>query len=334
MERNIGGIFMISRTKVALSEETIESIFKNAGIEGVRRISPLGEGEYNAVYGVTADKDYVLKIAPAPETPVLTYEKNMMEAEIYWYDIIRENTDIRVPQVYYKDFSGKQIPSDYFIMEKLPGRQRNKITADKSVIAEKTAKMVAQIHNIRNDRFGYVQNELYANWYEALCSMIHNLNEDARKAGKRSKKGERLLNYAHRYKSILTDVPCCMVNYDLWDANVLCTRDKNGEIAFSWIDPERSFWGDRIFDFICLENPFAPLREKKDALKAYNAAAEIKVTPDRETEVRYAFAQGLMGLIQEVEKYYRYTPRHFGWWRNVLSGNLMYKRSFGVLKNG
>lgn len=324
---------MISRTKYHLDDDTIKKIFTKAGIEGITKIAPLGAGEYNAVYEVIANRSYVLKIAPPPDIPVLTYEKDMMKSEVYWYRLISKNTDIRVPEIYFEDYSKEIIPADYFIMEKLPGRQRNEVKMDKAVITKKTAEMVAQIHKISNDKFGYIQNELYDSWYEALCAMIENLIHDAKRAGKRTKRGEKLLQFAHKYKNILEAVPCSMVNYDLWEPNILCT-EKNGEIEFSWIDPERSFWGDRIFDFVCLENIIDPLGKKTESIKIYNNASDIKISSDRNSEIRYAFALGLLGVIQEAEKYYRYTPKHFGWWRNVISCAVIYRMAFKVLKNG
>ncbi|HIY34765.1 MAG TPA: aminoglycoside phosphotransferase family protein [Candidatus Eubacterium faecigallinarum] len=325
---------MISRTKMNLDRSAITAAFDKAGISGITDISPLGDGEYNAVYSVDADRHYVIKAAPPEEVAVLTYEKNMMQTEIYWYDLIRRNTDIRVPQVYFSDFSKETIKTDYFIMEKLEGIQRSELKADKSEINKSTAQMLSKIHKIKGDGFGYVQNGLYENWYEALSSMISNLVSDAKRAGKKSLRGERLLDYAGKYKDILMNVPSCMVNYDLWDPNVICSEKENGDISYAWIDPERSFWGDKIFDFICIGNPADSLENKKEDIDFYNGFSDSPVSINRETVIRYAFAQGLISLVMEVEKYYRYTPRHFGWWRNVVSSNIMYKKCFEVLKNG
>lgn len=325
---------MISRTKYLMDDEKITAMFKKAGIEGISKIAELGAGEYNAVYEVIADKAYVLKIAPKSDVPVLTYEKNMMQSEVYWYSIIREHTSIKVPDVYYSDFTRELIPSDWFIMEKLEGRQRNEMQIDRTVVTQKTAEMLAQIHGIQNDKFGYVQNALYDNWYDALRSMIQNLLGDAARVNKKSRNGERLLCYTEKYREILSNVPCCMVNYDLWDMNVICKTNKNNEIEFQWIDPERSFWGDRIFDFVCLENPIAMLNKKTASIHYYNRVSTQSIDLNRETQIRFAFAIGLLALIQEVEKYYRYTPHHFGWWRNVSGQMVYYKKAFKVLKNG
>lgn len=326
---------MVSRTKYLLDDKTVTRLFENAGITGITSIAPLGTGEYNAVYAVKADKAYVLKVAPAADTPILTYEKEMMKSEVYWYSLLRTQTDIRVPEVYFADDSKTLIPTTYFIMEKLEGTQMDQfqMTAEeKTECSRRVAQMVAQLHKIQNTEFGYLQNGLYGNWYDALTSMLENLICDAERVGKKSPKGRKLLAYAQKYEHILKEVPCTMVNYDAWMPNMLCRRLENGKIEIAWIDPERSFWGDRIFDFICLEFP-KPLSKKTLSVRAYNEVSEQPILCSREECIRFAFAEGVMAMIQEVEKYYRYTPHHFGWWRNVLSAAMLYKQAFRTLEN-
>lgn len=326
---------MISRTKFVIDDNTIKKIFSRHNIDNIKEITPLGDGEYNAVFEIKADKSYVLKLAPHSSTAVLTYENNMIKSELYWYSQIRDNTDIRVPEIYFTDCSKDIISTEYFIMEKLDGVMRSKAELENDKIRKSTALMLAQIHKIKNNKFGYIQNQLYDNWYDALCSMIKNLIDDARRVGKASANGEKLLQYAERYKDILMNTESKMVNYDLWDGNVICRRNQDGSTEFCWIDPERSFWGDRIFDFICVDNnPVFSLKSKQKTIDIYNRSAEKPIEINHENEIRYAFAQGLIALIQEVEKYYRYTPRHFGWWRNVCSYLVTYKAAFKVLKNG
>ena len=121
-----------------------------------------------------------------------------------------------------------------------------------------------------------------------------------------------------------------MVNFDLCPPNILCRREKDG-IHYAWIDPERSFWGDKILDFVCLDATH-PLEKKTGVLAAYNAAAKTPVTATREEQIRYAVGQGYLALIVEAEKYYRYTPHHFGWWRNVFAGLYLYADAFRVLR--
>ena len=231
---------MISRTKFVIDDNTIKKIFHKHGIDNIKSIAPLGDGEYNAVFEIKADKSYVLKLAPDKSTPVLTYENNMMKSELYWYSQIRDNTNIIVPEVYFTDYSEDIIPTEYFIMEKLDGVMRGSAKLENHELKESTALMLAQIHKIKSNKFGYIQNQLYDNWYDALCSMIKNLIDDAKRVGKKSSNGEKLLQYAEKYKNILINTESTMVNYDLWDSNVICRRKQDGSTEFCWIDPKEA----------------------------------------------------------------------------------------------
>ncbi len=327
---------MRSKTKYKIDDEGIRSLFEAAGIGNVTDIAPLGAGEFNAVFSAKAGgRDYALKIAPTPDADVMTYEKDIMTSEVFWYAKMRENTPIRVPMIYHADFERRLIESDWFIMDKLPGTQMDKMDfskAEKETAYAELAKMTAHIHSVKNDRFGYLQNGLYGDWYTAIKAMTGAVVSDCKSKGKKTKRGEKLMRYIDENKAVLKKAECCMVNFDIWPPNILCSRE-NGSLSFAWIDPERSFWGDRIVDFVCLEM-MKPLADKKASLAAYNAVADKPVTATADEKIRYAIAQGYLALIMETEKYFRYTPLHFGWWRNVLAAGLLYKRAFEELENG
>lgn len=326
---------MKSKTKYILNSEQIGLIFKKAGLGDVSGFEPLGAGEFNAVYCVIASgKEYVLKIAPRADCKVLTYESRMLAGEIKWYERIGRNTSIRIPEIYYSDFSRSIVKSDYFIMEKLDGMQLDKFCATHKDIADSTCKLAAaaaQIHRIKNDKYGYEQNGLFDNWYTAVKSMTQNLIDDAQAVGRNSKRGRKLLEYIERHKDVLAKADCAMVNFDLWAPNVICQTDAAGSVSYAWIDPERTFWGDRIADFVALEFG-KPLREKQKSIESYNAETDNPIFIDGEVEIRYYVAVAYLALIQEVEKYYRYSIIDFGWWRNVLSGGFLYRQAFGFLK--
>lgn len=326
---------MISRTKYLIDNETIEKLFRAAGIEGVTNIAPLGAGEYNAVYGVKAgEQEYVLKIAPSEKVPVLTYEKDMMSSEVFWYQQIREHTSVAVPKIYYSDFQKNIIPTGYFIMEKLTGQQMDQMEmteVEKAEANAQMARMLAQIHKIKNAKGGYIQNELYDNWYLAIRGMVMAVIKDGKRKGRSSRRGKKLLAFIDQYKDILVKAECSMVNFDLWAPNIICRRE-NGEIKYAWIDPERSFWGDRMADFVCMEM-MTPLEAKKRSLTAYNEVADKPLVVTGAEKIRYAIALGYLALIMEVEKYYRYTPWHYGWWRNVAASSMLYKQAFQDLNN-
>lgn len=324
---------MKSKTKFLTDDETIRKLYLNAGYKQVTGIKLLGNGEFNAVYEAVADgRPTALKISPPSRAEVMQYENGMMKAELYWYEQIRKNTSIRVPAVYHRDFSRRLIDADWFIMEKLEGEQMDTFAFSKD---EKTqsqnilAEMAGEIHNITGEKFGYIQNKLYDNWYLALRSAVKNLLSDCAKKGRRSRRGETFLGCIDRGKNIFEKAPCTMVNYDIWAANVICRR-KNQKVEYAWIDPERSFWGDPLLDFCCLD--FLTPLEKKHSVQAHNRVSAVKIRTGREEKIRYAASLAMMALIMETEKYYRYTPCHFGYWRNTIISGILYRTAFKELK--
>ncbi|MFH0992985.1 MAG: hypothetical protein V1761_01395, partial [bacterium] len=114
---------MKSKSKFITDVATIAKLFAKAGIFGAENIAPLGAGEFNAIYAAeAAGKAYVIKLGPADSSRILTYETAMMEQEVYYYSLMRSQTNIRVPSIYFSDFSGTSVPVAYFIMERLEGR--------------------------------------------------------------------------------------------------------------------------------------------------------------------------------------------------------------------
>ncbi len=321
-----------SNTKYQATAEEISAFFEANGLGRVVRTAPLGDGEFNAVFQVTCEngKNFALKIAPPYDAPVLTYEKNMMDSELFWYRMMKENTDILCPDIYASDLSGRIIKSGCFIMGMMKGEPLWKCSftpeeAEK-VQAGKIG-MLAKIHAIRNDKYGYRQSGLYDSWHEALRSMAENLVRDCRKIGYETPDGEEFIRLIDRNRDVLREAPCRMVNFDLWDSNILYD---NGLLV--WIDPERGFWGDPVADFITVgKGQKAALSEKKKELEIYNRTAAEKIELNRNTEIRYACAVAYLALVEEVEKYVRYEPDHPNYIRNTIDARDMYDLAFSVM---
>ena len=204
----------------------------------------------------------------------------------------------------------------------------NASEAENEAIQDKKIAMLAQIHAIANDRFGYIQVHEYDSWYEAIYNMAANLVNDCKKFGHETPDGERFLKDIIRHKELLSRVPCRMVNFDLWDSNVLYI---DGNLC--WIDPERSFWGDPIADFITLGmGQKTPLDKKLHEIEIYNKYAKEKVSAGREECIRYAVAVSYLALIEEVEKYVRYDETHPNYIRNTKDARDMYDMAFEVME--
>ena len=325
---------MKSKSKWVMDSQSIIALFDTAGIEGITNIRPLGNGEYNSIFsGISSGKEYVIKIAPKGNCHTLTYENDMIKQEVYFYSLIHDKTNIKVPDIYYSDFTCKQTQSSFFIMEKLMGKQINQTqltTTEKATVQLKIAEMVAQMHLIKNDKFGYRQNTLYDNWYLAITSMVENLINDCQRLKRDTRNGKKLLEYIKQNEKILTTVDSNMVNFDIWPPNIFCQKE-NGNIKLAWIDLERCFFGDRIADFVCLDFMNMSLDKKKESIDAYNKISDSPLIITDNERIRFAIMLGYLGLIMEVEKYARYNIFHFGWWRNVLACTLIFKTSFTQL---
>ena len=326
---------MRSATKFEIDYPKIQKLFAKAGITGVEAIEPMTEGEFNSVFSVTAGgRSYAIKIAPLDTAGILTYERGMMEQEVYYYGIMREKTGIRVPELYYSDFTKTDIPVPYFIMEKLSGSQLNKAglsKEDKQLADKMLAGMVADLHKVKGEKFGYRQGKMYPDWHSALHGICETLISDCNKLGHNTPRGEKLLRLIDELKDELNKAECTLINFDVWWPNIFCDFD-TGSLRLSWIDPERSFFGDRIGDFVCLDMMNMSLDKKAAVIESYNAASDSPITVTDNERIRFAVMLGYLAMLQDVEKYARYTPGHFGYWRNIASSAMFYERCFSLLK--
>ena len=78
----------------------------------------LGHGWFNVAYRIRLrdGSDVVLKIAPPPHVPVMSYEEGAMATELAALALIRERTAVPVPAVDFADRSRELCDADYFFM--------------------------------------------------------------------------------------------------------------------------------------------------------------------------------------------------------------------------
>lgn len=327
---------MESKSKYQATREEIEKAFAAANLGIVKSYEPLGEGMFNAAYKVVTDKgEYVIKIAPENQDAVMTYEQNMLKMEVFWYKEMAAKTAVPVPKIYYEDHTMSIMRSAYFIMDLVDGTQLDKLKRnddEKALCSKKLCGQIADIHNIEGDGYGYVQNGLHEKWSDAVRSMYENCVKDLNKYNKKSTKIPELIRYCDMFKDILDKAPCTLVNYDFWDSNIIAKKLDGGDIRMTWIDPERGFYGDPLWDFICLDIMKMTLEGKSGVIEEYNKTAKIKAEVNDETEIRYAFALGYMGAIQETEKYFRFKPMSEGWMFDIISSPMYYRSALKTLK--
>ena len=303
---------MQSKTKFNISDEQVRAIFSAAGLGEATEITALSDGWYNNVLTVTVGGErYVLKVAPHPDVAVLTYEDSIMVKELRYYALLREKTDVLTPKIVFEDFTRQIIPCDYFIMEFLPGTRLDKarLSSDDKAKADKTIlDILAQFHSIRGEGFGYEQNGLEPNWYQAFRKMVQNMIDDCARFGKSCSLGKKLLGYIERHRAILEDVPSVLVNFDLHSGNIMLS---DGKLAI--FDLERCFWGDRTGDYI---------------MRGFKPQADFT----KEERIRFYLLTAYLAVMMYTEKYSRYTPFNQIWWMDVGGTWGMALMSFPALR--
>lgn len=291
---------MHSRTKAKISEEQLLKMLDVAGIKDLIKIEELTGGEFNVAYMIyTKAAKYILKIGPSEGTITLTHEKGIMDVELRVYEQIRKHINIKIPEIIH---SGHEvIGNHWFIMSELQG----KLLCDAELNEDQMyqwqyqfGQALAQMHNIKNEKFGYTQVRLHNTWKDAYYDMIFTLIEDADKQGNMLPELSKILRFIRKWEGALEEVKVPrLIHYDLFDNNVFA--DEAGNFA-GFIDTERSFYGDYYADFFAIDY-LGYLKDNKGLIEGYNSAAEEKIEFTPHARARLALSRLLLGLIMFTE---------------------------------
>lgn len=253
---------MHSRTKRELKQEELSHIIKESFNDGVKikNISELNEGWYNMAYSISLNnsQEVILKVAPPPEIPILTYESDLMKTEVAVFKLLNEKTQVPVPNILFKDFTHKFVKRDYYIMEKLQGKPWNhcinKISKEENdQIWSELGRYCAQINSLENENFGYFNNGIRVSsksWGTTFSKMIELLLLDAERLGAElpilSSDIQKLVQ-KHILELYVVKTPK-LIHWDLWEGNVFVKSYKNTFKIEGIIDCERSLYGDPVMD--------------------------------------------------------------------------------------
>ena len=76
---------MKSKTKTLPTDAVLRDMLEQAGIDSAGvQFRLLGDGMFNAVFAAETNPPVVMKVAPRPQVPVMTYERDMLATELYW----------------------------------------------------------------------------------------------------------------------------------------------------------------------------------------------------------------------------------------------------------
>jgi aminoglycoside phosphotransferase (APT) family kinase protein len=220
-------------------------------------VKELTEGFFNVAYEVTLpDQTVILKIAPPTDAKVMTYEKNMMKAEVEALRLVKEKTEVPVPEIIYYDDSHTLCNADYIFMEKIEGDNFFTLKSQGLIPYETQNEIFRQVglynyemNQIHGTAFGYmgIPESQGSSWKEVFLAMIEEVLGDGERIG---------IDLGTSYDEVreLIQKACisleevtepCFVHWDLWDGNIFV---KDGRIT-GIIDFERALWAEPLMEF-------------------------------------------------------------------------------------
>jgi fructosamine-3-kinase len=227
-----------------LQSNGIDRILTKASFEGCR-VSPIGAGLYNDSYYIQADiGKFVLRVAPPDSVPKMFYEIDMMRSEVNINRLVREKTDVPVPEIVYHDFSREIVDRDYLVMQYLEGNSG--FFDDREL-----GGYVRQIHAIESDKFGYPERvaPTGTNWPDIFQMYVKLILRDCISCGVINKsEHDDFLSIYDKQGGVIGDVKPSLLHLDLWSQNILTV---NGRIT-AILDFDRGLYGDPELEFAVL----------------------------------------------------------------------------------
>ncbi|NSW50976.1 MAG: aminoglycoside phosphotransferase family protein [Anaerolineae bacterium] len=306
---------MESKTKIDLTSELIAHlVVEHFGSQSaVAACLPLKDGWFNTAYRVTLKDglETVLKVAPPPDVPILTYEKNIMRTEVDVMCRLAAIGDMPIPRFLAVDFSRSTLPSDYYFMELLQGTPLDKLSSglgddDHDSIERQKGALAARFHQVHNPGFGYpqMQGEPYTqSWKEAFLQIIANILSDRDRYKVRlPRKSDTIYRIFEHASQLLDGVPTAvLLHFDFWDGNIFITGEPGNYTIEGVIDFERTIWGDPVAELAVNINKSAEALQGSKFLEGYAAVAGRSLLDTEEERRRYTLYRAYMGLIMVIE---------------------------------
>jgi len=315
---------MKSFTKVEFSDEVIEELVRAQFGTAVspQRIIPLKDGWFNTAYAIefaAGQPDVVLRIAPPPGQPVLTYERDLMRRETAVMQLVEKEVDIPMARLLAYDGSGRVLDRDYMFVARLAGRPFDQAKADMppeelARVLRQLGEFAARIHALPGARFGYDCADLSAgSWREAFLRMMEALLADGENLGvvlpvPYTAVRARLEDLAPILNVVQTPR---LVHWDLWEGNIFVDVVDGRYTITGIIDWERALWGDPEIDQVMFRGADDPFWGGYGRFPSADPAANARRTLYRlylwlimliEDKVRFDGAEHIPWVIEQFNR--------------------------------
>jgi aminoglycoside phosphotransferase (APT) family kinase protein len=250
----------------------------------------------------------------------MAYEKEIIHAEVAYYEAAEPTGWVPVPRLVHVDLTRTVIDSDFLLMTYLPGQGwHGDVDVDRPRLRGDLGRMVATLHQVTGSAFGYPRGPevgLAPSWSAAFTAMFDTVCADARRFGVELPVPVAELEALVRSRQALLDevTTPVLVHFDLWDGNILVDR---GEVT-GLIDGERAFWGDPVAEFVSLAL-LGDIEQDPAFLAGYREIAG-PLEFDERVRARLSLYRCYLYLIMLVESGpRRFAPAQLHWLRDVVT---------------
>jgi len=251
---------MESKTKEKLSCADIQRVANHTfGKLPLLSVRELTDGWFNTAFHITMGEGQVqtvLKVGPPDEADILSYEKDLLRAEVETMKLVARNPDIPVPRITGDDFSRTYLPYDYYFMDFIDGTTWDKIrntlsAAQNNIIEFQLGQITAHINAYENTTFGYYAfGREIDNWPDAFRWMCELLYADAKRYQIAVELSEQeFFDKFEEHRVIFAEITRPqLVHWDLWAGNIFITFAGDTPKIVGIIDFERALWGDPLME--------------------------------------------------------------------------------------
>jgi aminoglycoside phosphotransferase (APT) family kinase protein len=229
-----------------------------------------------------------------------------MQAEVEALRLVRQQTEMPVPEVLAYDPSRQVLPSPFYCMTFVPGESLHKLhkqltEEEYTAIQGEAGRLLAQMNQITGGYYGYFAHPDYQfkTWSQAFPAMLAGIFQDGRDA-----QVELPVPYAdvealaaQAYFALDEITIPNLVHWDLWDGNVFvdpATRQITGMLDF-----ERCLWGDPL-----MEQNFANIWDVTGFIAGYGK----DMLQTRAQKLRRSLYNLYLFAIMVIECTYRQFP--------------------------
>ncbi|GIG30141.1 phosphotransferase family protein [Cellulomonas marina] len=284
--------------------------------------SELGHGWFNVAYRLRLrdGREVVAKIAPPADVEVMTYERGAMGIELATIALLRERTEVPVPEVHHVDTTHDLVDADWFTMALVEGEDLGELSttllpAELDRLDAVRGDLTRRINEVRGPWFGPLAGPGERTWRATFTRLVEDVLRDGeRRAVDTGVEPDEVRALLRAHGGTLEEVTePRLVEWDLWPPNVMV---HDGEVV-AVIDHERAFYGDPLVEagFCGITTP--ELGDPAAFLRGYGHPG---VLTDTELRRRQLYSLHLL-LVMVVETVYRghTDPTQYDWARARLA---------------